>query len=289
MPNDQINGVGNTIVETSKESTTVLKESFVDFWKEIIQNAPNLIAAIIILVLGYVVARFVARAISLLCERIGLQRGAERSGLVQSMKQAGIERTVPQIMGMIVFWLLMCIFLMAGFKVMGLDAVSTAMEKVISFIPLLLVATLIVVVGLLIATLLRGVIATSADRMGLSYAQQLASAAYYGLILLTLLTVLRNLEIELELLNNLILIGAGAVGVGFALAFGFGGRDVVGGILAGYYVRQRMQPGDQVRFADMEGTVRDVGPVATIVETEEEGLIHRHSIPNTRMLNEAIR
>jgi small-conductance mechanosensitive channel len=61
------------------------------------------------------------------------------------------------------------------------------------------------------------------------------------------------------------------------------------GILAGYYVRQRLQAGDQVSVAGFEGTVREVGPVATIVETKENGLVSRHSIPNSRMLQEAVR
>ena len=63
----------------------------------------------------------------------------------------------------------------------------------------------------------------------------------------------------------------------------------MGGILAGYYIRQRMQAGDQVTVAGFDGTIRDVGPVATIIETDEDGLMHRHSIPNTKMLNEAVR
>ena len=61
------------------------------------------------------------------------------------------------------------------------------------------------------------------------------------------------------------------------------------GILAGYYIRQRLHAGDHVQVGGMEGTVREVGPVATILETEEDGLLNRRSVPNTKMLNEAIR
>ncbi|HQU42494.1 MAG TPA: mechanosensitive ion channel, partial [Pirellulales bacterium] len=78
-------------------------------------------------------------------------------------------------------------------------------------------------------------------------------------------------------------------GLFFGLAFGLGGRDVMAGILAGYYLRQRMHAGDRIHVAGLEGSVREVGPVATVIETEEEGLLNRHSIPNTRMLNEAVR
>jgi small-conductance mechanosensitive channel len=94
---------------------------------------------------------------------------------------------------------------------------------------------------------------------------------------------------NLQLLENMILIAFGALAIGFALAFGLGGRDVIGGILAGYYVRQRLQSGDHVSVGALEGTVREVGPVATVIETDEDGYINRRSIPNTKMLNEAVR
>jgi small-conductance mechanosensitive channel len=87
----------------------------------------------------------------------------------------------------------------------------------------------------------------------------------------------------------LILIAFGALAVGFGLAFGLGGRDVMAGILAGYYIRQRLHAGDHVTVGNMDGTVREVGPVATIIETDEDGLLNRRSVPNTKMLNEAIR
>ncbi len=107
--------------------------------------------------------------------------------------------------------------------------------------------------------------------------------------MLTFYTALTQLGMDLELLKNLILIGFGATAIGFGLAFGLGGKEVIGGILAGYYVRQRLQAGDHVVIGRLEGTVREVGPVATVIETDEDGLLNRHSVPNTRMLNEAIR
>jgi len=64
---------------------------------------------------------------------------------------------------------------------------------------------------------------------------------------------------------------------------------VMGGILAGYYTRQRLHAGDRVTVAGFVGTVREVGPVATVIETDEDGLLNRHSVPNTRMLAEAVR
>jgi small-conductance mechanosensitive channel len=205
------------------------------------------------------------------------------------MAHMGIRRSFPTIVGIFSFWLLMCVFLMASFNIMNLESLTKAMESVVNFIPHLLVATVVVVVGLLIAGFLRGVIATSADRVGLNYAEQLANGCYYVLALMVFLGAFDQLHIKFELLNDLVKISFGGLAIGFALAAGFGGRDVMAGILAGYYLRQRMQAGDTVTIGNLEGTIREVGATATVVETEEHGLLNRHTVPNTKMLNEAVR
>jgi hypothetical protein len=208
---------------------------------------------------------------------------------VKSMQQVGIERTLPQIIGVMVFWLLMCVFLFASFDILDMPALTGAMEKVIAYIPKLMVATFVVVLGLLLAAFLKGVVATSADRVGITYAPQLATACYWVLAMLTFIAAFDQLQIEFKLLNEAILIAFAALALGFGLSFGLGGRDVMAGILAGYYVRQRMHTGDRVQVAGYDGIVREVGPVATIIETQEAGMMYRHSIPNAKMLSEGVR
>jgi Conserved TM helix/Mechanosensitive ion channel len=278
-------GVGGTFEKWNE----VLQSSFNQAFHNVIQFAPRVVAMVVVLVVGYIAARLIGRIITLLCEKVGLQRAAEHSGLAQSMQHMGIKRNVSGVVGTIVFWLLMCVFLMAAFNILELPELSAAMGTVVHYIPKLLVATVVVVVGLLIASFLRGVVATSADRVGISYADRLAAGCYYVLAILTFYTALGQLGMELELLKDLILIAFGSLAVGFGLAFGLGGREVIGGILAGYYVRQRLQAGDHVSIGGMEGIVREVGPVSTVIETDEHGLFNRHSVPNAKMLNEAVR
>jgi small-conductance mechanosensitive channel len=278
-----------TVTRTFDNSWQAVQDSFANAWHQTIGIAPQILAMVAVIVIGYIVARFVGRAVTTLAEKLGFQNAADQSGLADSMHRMGIQRNVPTIIGTIVFWMLMGVFLMAGFNILGLPAVSEAMQGIVNYIPKLLVATVVIVVGLLVATFLRGVVATSADRVGLSYAEYLANGCYYVFALLTFIAAFNQLGLQFALLENLILIASGALAVGFGLAFGLGGRDVMAGILSGYYVRQRLHAGDHVTVGHLEGTVREVGPVATIIETEEDGLLNRRSIPNAKMLNEAVR
>jgi hypothetical protein len=266
-----------------------LDKSFTNAYEQVILLAPKLLAMVAVLIVGYVIARVVGRIFTTLSGRLGLQVAAERSGLAGSMQHMGIQRNAPAIVGTIVFWLLMCVFIMAAFNILGLQKLSDAMGSVVEYIPRLLVATIVVVVGLLVASFLRGVVATSADRLGVTYAERLANACYYVAALLTFILAFKQLGIAFALLDYLILIVCGGAALGFGLAFGLGGREVMAGILAGYYLRQRLAAGDHVEVAGLEGTVREVGPVATIIETEETGLVNRHTVPNIKMLNEAVR
>lgn len=279
----------NLNVQTFDTWQQAVQQSFNRAFGDIVSWLPNVLAMLVVLVVGYIVARVLDKFATALSQSLGLQTAAERSGLVASMKQVGIKHNVPAIVGQMVFWLTMCLFLAAAFNILKIPAVSDAMEKFFGYIPNLLVATVVVVVGLLLAGFLRGVIATSADRVGISYAENLANAVYYVLALVTFIGAFDQLHIEVGILKELILIAFGGLALGFGLAFGLGGRDVMGGILAGYYLRQRMHAGDRIQVAGMDGTVRDVGPVATVIETEEDGLLNRHSVPNTKMLNEAVR
>jgi len=267
----------------------IIVASFQKAFSQILNLAPNVLAMVLVLVVGYFVARIAGRVIAALSEKIGLETASQRSGLAASMRQVGIQQKVSWIFGQLVFWLLMCVFLTAGFNILGLQTVSAAMEQIVAYIPNLLVAAVVVVIGLLVATFLRGVIATSADRLGLSYAEHLANACYWVLALMTFIAAFKQLHIEFALLEQMIVIAFGGLALGFGLAFGLGGRDVMAGILAGYYARQRFHTGDHISLGHMEGTVREVGPVATIIETHEDGLLSRHSVPNTKVLNEAVR
>jgi small-conductance mechanosensitive channel len=266
-----------------------VKASFMNAFQHVIELGPSVVAMVVVLVVGYLVAKVLDRAVSALCQSVGLQNAADRAGLVQSMRQVGIAGNVPALVGRVVFWVTMCIFLSASFRILNLPEVSAAVDGLIGYVPKILIATVIVVVGLLVATFIRGVVATSADRVGVSYAEHLANGAYYILALMTFLAAAEKLDINFKLFEQLILLAFAGLALGFGLALGLGGKEVMGGILAGYYTRQRLQNGDHVTVGGLEGTVRDVGPTSTTIETFEDGLLNRHSVPNVKMINEAVR
>src|SRR5688572_12965998 len=101
----------------------IIVASFQRAFDQVIGLAPNVLAMILVLVVGYVIARIAGRLVAALSQRIGLETAADRSGLAGSMKQVGVHQNVSWILGQIVFWLLMSVFLTAAFNILGLQTV----------------------------------------------------------------------------------------------------------------------------------------------------------------------
>jgi hypothetical protein len=122
------------LLTNASSATEVTRQAFTDnvtrvgqaveaSFSQVIELIPSLVAMLVVLGVGFVVARLVARTVSALGERIGLQQAAERSGLIDSMQNVGIQSSLPAIVGQIIFWLLMCVFLMAAFNILNLPSV----------------------------------------------------------------------------------------------------------------------------------------------------------------------
>ncbi len=168
------------------ETLSSLHQSFVKY-------LPNLLGFALVLIVGTTITWLLARLALIISEKTGLQSAAEKSGLAESMRDAGIVKTLPQIVGQVVFWLLMALTLMLAIKQnINIQDFDTTIQQILAFFPRLIVSLLILVLGLLLGKFLRGVIATGADRMGLNYAQTLANVVYFAFVIVLLHQISRQ-------------------------------------------------------------------------------------------------
>ncbi|MDX1963074.1 MAG: mechanosensitive ion channel [Pirellulales bacterium] len=279
-----------TLLFAQKSDTllTPLQDALQKTMGQLADYIPNVTRFVIVLALGSLISWALSRLARFVGEKLELQTVMERSGLAESMREVGIKQTIPQILGLVVFWVFFVLTCLVAFNHI-LPQFDVTIQKILDYIPRLLFAVLLLVLGLLLAKFMHGLIATSADRLGLNYADTLANVCYFALVIVLLNSVITQLGIEIKLLENLILIAFTGLMLGLGLAVGLGGKDVIGGILAGYYVRQRLQSGDRVTVGDIQGIVREVGPVSTILDVGQGAAQQQRIIPNTKMLHEAVR
>ena len=146
-------------------------------------------------------------------------------------------------------------------------------------------AALVLLAGVLLAQLVSGLVRGAAEGVGLEYAHGLGRIAQGLVIIISISVAIGQLEVKTDLLNNVIAIVLISIGLAAALALGLGSREIAGQILAGIYVRELYQVGQQVKVGDVEGQIEEIGTVKTLLLTEEGELV---SVSNRTLLDQRV-
>ena len=259
--------------------------ALIAMWGEVAAFLPNLAGSLVILVVGYAVARITAAAVRRLLAAVGFDRLSERIGLAHMLGQINVQKTASHILGRIVFWILMLTFLLTASESLGLERLSATINSLVQYLPRVLGAVFILAIGLFVATFSRDAVRGSAETLGSRYAKTLGQATYLLLVVLSVSLAIGQLELETQLLTVAIGVVITAVGIGAALAFGFGAREVAGNLLAGTYIRDSYPTGTRIRAGDIEGEIKSVDAIATVLDIGDD---MEAIVPNTTLVSSTV-
>ena len=264
--------------------TTTLLSPFVALWNSFAAFLPQLLAAALIMLAGYVLARVVRTLLRRVLGAVAVDKAGDALGLNDYLDRAGMDVRLSVLIANVVFWVLLLVFMISALESLGLPRLSATLDAVLLYLPRAFAALLILIVGLFAAGLVRDLVRGAAAGVGLDYANALATVAYVLLLIIIITLAIGQLDLETQILNQVISILVLSVGAATALAFGLGARDVAANILAGTYVRELYEQGDRIRFQDIEGEIAYVGAIKTVVRCEDRDA----SIPNSVMAGELV-
>ncbi|WP_297838603.1 mechanosensitive ion channel domain-containing protein [Pseudomonas sp.] len=254
-------------------------------WTKVANFIPNLFGALILVLLGFVVAKLLDTLLSKLLAKLGLDRLMGGTGLTKLIARAGVQVPISTLVGKIIYWFVLLIFLVSAAESLGLEQVSATLTMLTQYLPKVFGAALVLLVGVLLAQLANGLVRGAAEGVGIDYAAGLGRIAQGLVIIISISVAISQLEVKTDLLNHVIVIGLITVGLAVALAMGLGSREIAGQILAGIYVRELYQVGQQVRVGDVEGQIEEIGTVKTTLLTDEGELV---SLSNRILLEQQV-
>ncbi|MGB0388697.1 MAG: mechanosensitive ion channel family protein [Ardenticatenaceae bacterium] len=249
-----------------------------DQWfSEILTYLPTLLRALGLFVVGWLIAAFIRWFVRRLGSRLGLDGLVERSGLMDNLRQAKIERSPSDMIAQIFFWLIFLSFTLLAFDALEFTKGVNLIENAISYVPSLLAAILVLIVGSQLAQLLGKFVQVTTASMGIDFHSQLGQVVRSLFMIMVGIIAVEQLGLNVSLLNDLFQTMLTLVMASLALAFGLGARDVSRNALAGYYARDLLSPGDQIVINGVAGTLEGIGPLNSEIETEGGRLV----IPNS--------
>lgn len=262
----------------------VLMDSATELGGTLARFLPALVASVVILIIGWVVSRIAEIVIGRTLRRLGLDRVTATLHVSETIRQAGLKSSPSQIVARLVFWVLMLTFVLSAAETLGLTAATATIDRLIAYLPSVIGAGLIVVVGLLAGRLVRNLVTSGAAAANVSESNRLGAAANGVVVLVAGVLAMEELGVETQILVTVITVVIATLGIAMGAAFALGARPVVTHILAGHFLRKSLPNGRMVEIRGRRGEVERVGPVDTLFRDGEQSW----SIPNAQLLDETV-
>ncbi|HEX5830060.1 MAG TPA: hypothetical protein VFY16_03695, partial [Gemmatimonadaceae bacterium] len=187
---------------------------------------PRGLAFLAILIVGWFVASLIAKGVAALLRAVNFNQLAERSGIAGFVEKMGVQQDSTGVIALVAKWFVRLITLVVAFDALGLPAVSQVLQQLLLWLPNLVVALIVLVIGGLAAGALSRLVRGSAAEAGFTNPDLLATIAKVGVMAFAVVIAVNQLGIAQTLINTLLVGVIGALALAAGLAFGLGGRDV---------------------------------------------------------------
>jgi Conserved TM helix len=214
---------------------------------------PALVGALLILILGWIISGLLAGLVERGLKAIGFERAAQSTGISDFVQRSGSSWTASAIVAEIVKWFIRLLAIQAAASVLGLTQISQIVNAILLWLPNLVVAIVIVVIGALIAKFVSGVVRGSTSQMGFTNPNLLASVAYYAIVVFAVMAAIDQLGIAETVVDTLFIGLVAMVVLAAGLAFGLGGQQTAAQITAGWYASGREAGAKIAEYAQTQG------------------------------------
>ena len=195
------------------------------FWLDLVHFLPKLLAVIVILFFGWLLAKLARAAVKRTLELMQFDKFARKSGLEAFMNHGNLSLSLSGIISHVVYWLVILMFIITGSNMLGLNEVSLLMQQLASYLPHIIVAILVLIFGTLLARFVNRLVFAWLYGIKFERALEISTSVEYGIQILAIFVALEQLGIGTQLINSLFIIVFGALFLALAIAFGLGGKD----------------------------------------------------------------
>ena len=184
----------------------------------------NFVVAVFVFVIGWLIARLIKWVVVKVLKALRIDSIAEQAKIAEFLSKGGIKHTLSELIGIIIYWIIIVGVLISSLNILALTGVSGLLDRILGYLPNVLGAVVILILGVLISALVASVVRTAAANVGLAQAGVLSKVAQVAIIVFAILIALDALNIA-KILFSAMNIVLGAIGLGVALAFGLGCKD----------------------------------------------------------------
>ncbi len=245
-----------------------LQATFQDLIETIVGWAPSVIAGIALIIVALIAAKVLERILRTILVRIRVDSLIEKTGIDQALHRIGLRQSLNQFLPRVAYFLLLFLFARTAADALGLEAISAAIGGFLAYMPNLVAATLIMLLGSAAAQFAGRAVSEAAENSGIDFARPLGSLVSALILFVIGIMAIGQLQLDTEIIRLVTTAGLAGVGLAFGLSFGLGTRDITRNIVAGFYARKVLEIGEPVEINGERGVLRAITPTQTLLDQE---------------------
>lgn len=206
----------------------ITSDALTSFWQSFLNFIPNFLVAVIVFIIGWLIALLIGKIITQILLRLKFNRLFEKADWREALEKAEIKVDPSEFIGAIFKWILVIVVLLISVQILlGLkvNPFEGLLDRLIAWIPNLIIAIVIFVVTVIVADLLDKIITASVKKIGVSYVGFLGALVRWAIYIFAALAILSQLGVVPALINTIVISFFGTMALAFGLAFGLGGKD----------------------------------------------------------------
>ena len=186
---------------------------------------PKLLGALFIWIIGGFIAKAIRWEAEKILKTVKFNDVADKIGLSEKLKAGGVKSSASGLLTKMVYWMIMFIVYMLAFNALGLEVVSDLLTSVVQFIPKIIIACILLIVGMFLADFVKDMVKATLKSGSFDNPNLVANIAYYAVMFVAVSMAINTVGIGGDIINTIVTAVFGALSLGLAIAFGLGGRD----------------------------------------------------------------
>lgn len=271
-------------METIDHILQALSESFSRFGQAIADFLPVVVSALIVLIIGWIIAKIFARIVSKALRAVKFDVLIEKAGFNQVLHRIKPDLTGSAVVGRICYWIVFLVFFMAAANILGWSALNNGIHALMAYLPTLGVALLIFFIGVYAANLVRSAVHTAAQSIGISGAKVIADIVYYLLFVFIAITALNQAGVNTDIITSNLTLIIGAILLAFALSYGLASRQIVSNMLSSFYSKGKFKEGQRIEIGGVTGMIESIDSVSVTLVTNKG----KQVLPSRRLIEEDV-
>jgi uncharacterized membrane protein len=260
-------------MESISQWKDLIIQSLTSMGEKIMTTIPNIIGAIIVLVLGWIITKIVVYLLKRVFKFAKIDLLSEKINNLKLFGKSEISIPITKAITVFVKWIMFLVFLIIAADIMNWTIVSQEIGNLLRYLPKLFSAIALFMIGIYIARFVKKAIQGFYESFDLAGSKIISSIVFYIIAIIITITALNQADIDTTVVTNNVTIILGAFLLAISIAFGLGSKEVVGDLLRTFYTRKNYELGDHIKLEGIEGTVEAIDNISMTLSTTKGKLI----------------